>query len=151
VAVAVRITLNKATGERTFEFDTVAEAVQFEAQTQPKGSKQPAAKRKVKPVSGNGGGWPEFCASLAIRKDAAAVRMKKMLALVKGRGADGIGWDELAKAMSVEDVQKVYGTFSGLGKGLRSAGIRPADVITAGKDKKLRPGRLLVEHEPPTP
>lgn len=74
-----------------------------------------------------------------------------MLALVKGRGMPGIAWEELAKGMGVKDVEKVYGSFSGLTKALKSAGLTPNHVLVAGSDKKVRPGRLLVENEPPTP
>ncbi len=143
-------------GGLELEFDSVAEALEYRAQVQGRPSKPEKTRRTkrqtvAQPVTDAGSGWTAFVAALSQRTDPAAVRMKKMLALVKGRGAEGIGWDELAKAMAVEDVQKVYGTFSGLTKSLKGAGIRPDQVIVAGKDKKLRPGRLLVEHEPPTP
>jgi hypothetical protein len=96
-------------------------------------------------------GWDAFVAGLSQRSDERAVRMKRMLALVKGRGIAGIDWEELAKSMNIKEVQKVYGTFSGLTKALKGAGLKPDHVIIAGKDKKVRPGRLLLENEPPTP
>ena len=141
-------------GGLELEFDSVAEALEYRTQVQGRPSKPEKTKRASRPSAAQtdlGSGWTEFVAALSERTDPAAVRMKKMLALVKGRGTSGIAWDELAKAMGAVDLQKVYGTFSGLVKSLKSAGVKPEQVIVAGKDKKLRPGRLLVENEPPTP
>jgi hypothetical protein len=142
-------------GDLELVFDTAAEAAEYRAQitrqSQPEKPKRGRRTAEPRPAANGGTGWEAFVAGLAARSDERAVRMKKMLALIKGRGVAGIEWTELAKAMLIKDVQQVYGTFSGLTKALKGAGLKPDHVIIAGKDKKVRPGRLLLENEPPTP
>lgn len=140
-------------GDLELEFDTPAEAAEYRAQinrqTLPKRSRPG---RAADPRSSTRGtGWEAFCTALAQRTDDAARRMRKLLALVKGRGEAGLTWSEVTKALSLSDDNKAYGTYSGLAKALKAAHLTPGDVLIVGKDKRLRPGPLLVANDPPTP
>lgn len=149
--MAVKVTIDKATGNRVYEFSTVGEALEFELQASGSSQRPPAKKAapRTAPIPANGG-WEGFVAALAARKDEAAVRMRKLLALVKGRGMAGLSWADAARDLGIPE-GNAYGTYSGLVKAIKSAGLTPSDVIVAGPDKMLRPARLLIENDPPTP
>jgi len=156
--MAVRVT----DGDLVLTFDSPKEAAEYRAliaQRKPEAQTaipktRVAEVRRAKGVgreNGSGGGWKAFASALDARKDERAGRMKRLLALVKGRGTAGVSWKEVTRDLNFPADSTAYGTLSGLGKSLRSAGLNPKDVILAGPDKKLRPGRVLVENDTPTP
>lgn len=134
-------------------FDTVDELVEYRTKVTRTAGKRQASRRSsdARPGVSSAPGWEGFCSSIAARQDVRAKRIRKMMALVKGRGDIGITWAEISKALGDKDESGAYGTFSGLSKNLQGAGINPQDVIVRGSDKRLRPGPLLAANEPPTP
>jgi hypothetical protein len=133
-----------ATG--VIEADTVPEAIEWERRKIP-APKPRGRPRKVRLLP-NGSPWDRFCGFV---QGPSGVRVRKALALVKGRGEGGIDIHELSTALKDQSVNETGGVFAALVQKAKKSGIGYEDLILRGADGRFRPGNLLRDHDPPVP
>lgn len=135
----------------TVVVDTVAEALDFDrgrnVNVKPKYNARPKPSKQTLDVLLEGT-WEGFCQLIEGRN---AVRMRKILALIKGRYPDAIELDELQGFIGDDNVMMTSGTLSGIVKNATKAGLNAADVIVRGPGKAVRAGALLQARDPPEP
>jgi hypothetical protein len=78
-------------------------------------------------------------------------KIRKILALIKGRGQSGIEVNELKNHVGDPTGTHTTGTISGMILKARKAGLASHDIVVRGEDKRFRPGSLLLTHDPPVP
>lgn len=133
--------------------DTVAEALDFE-----RGRSTNIIKSKfnARPKSSPSklvdpdmaGTWEGF---LLLMEGRNAGRMRKVLALVKGRHPGFIELRELQKLMGDNTLMGTTGTVSGITKNALKVGLDPNDILVRGPGTAVRAGTLLQVHDPPEP
>lgn len=137
----------------TVVVDTVVEALAFErgrttSTPKPKHTTKHRRKPKIKLDAELEGTWEGFYQLIEARK---AVRMRKLLALVKGRHPSTIDLHELQQLMGDPHLMTTNGSVSGITRNAVKAGLDPADIVIRGPGTQLRAGVLLQEHDPPDP
>ena len=134
------------------ELDTVSEAIEFQRRMNPERPPRRRKRTRAQPLpeaaSLDGPPWERLCALLA---RGECVRMRKIIALVKGRADAGITARELATMLRVESPSVAMGSVAGIARNAKRAGLEPKDIIVFGSDHKYRPGAVLRDNEPPTP
>lgn len=130
--------------------DTVDEALIFERKRAKPSQKARGGRPKAQKGSEVAleGTWERFCTNL---HGPAGSRMRKLLALIKGRGEAGMTIHELSEAVGDPTVNVTAGTTACLTKNVRKAGLDPEQVVIRGQDGKFRPGVLLQTQDPPSP
>jgi hypothetical protein len=128
------------------EVDTISEAVAWENRKL-KIPKPVGRPRKSKPIPINGSPWQRFCADISGHE---CVLIRKILAIVRGRGQVGIDLHDLARAVGCKSLQ-VSGTLCGIEKKGEKYRLKVDDLVIRGAYKLFRPGQLLQENEPPIP
>jgi len=128
------------------EADTISEAVAWENRKQ-KVPRPVGRPRKSMPIPIKGSPWQRFCADIS---SPECVLIRKILAIVRGRGQSGIELQELAHTVGCKSLQ-ASGTVCGIEKKAEKYGLRSSDLVVRGADKLYRPGKVLQENEPPIP
>ncbi len=129
----------------TFIFDNVTEALEFTQQKPPRRVGRPRSSHRPRPVGD--GSWDGFCRFLVGRSRR---RMRKVLALIKGRETRGITPGELSAALGDKTLVAIGGTYGGLRKVARMNGFSPDDLVFSDGEL-IRAGPLLEANEPPVP
>ena len=131
----------------TVEVDTLNEALVWEHRkrrsSKPRGRPK---QRAVTTVAENP--WEAFYQDISAPECA---KIRKILALILGRGQTGIGVDELKNHVGDPTGTHTTGSISGMFLKAKKAGLTPADIVVRGEDKRFRPGSLLLTHDPPVP
>lgn len=93
-------------------------------------------------------GWTTFCDFVS---QPRCMMQRKVLALIWGRGTDGMSVDELVEALDVDGASVVTGTIGSIIKTAKRAGLSSPEILVPLPGQVYRAGRLLLEHTPPTP
>ena len=131
----------------TVEVDSLNEALSWQSR-KTKSSKPVGRPRKVKPDPIDGSPWERFCNDI---RAIDCTRLRKILAIIKGRGQVGIELHELSRAVGDSKFLKTSGTISGVRLKAEKFGLNVDDLIVRGDDKLFRPGKILQENDPPVP
>lgn len=128
------------------EADTISEAIAWENR-KTKIPKPIGRPRRSNPMSTNASPWQRFCADISSRE---CVLIRKILAILRGRGLLGIELQELARTVGCKPLQ-ASGTVCGIEKKAEKYGLVATDLVVREADKLYRAGKILQENEPPAP
>lgn len=131
----------------TIEVDTISEALAW-VHRKPRTPKPLGKPKQRKTLTVPANPWEAFCQDISAPESA---KIRKILALVKGRGQTGIEASELTHHVGDPTGTHTTGTIAGLHLKSKKAGLNPNDVVIRGEDKRYRPGSLLQTHDPPVP
>ncbi len=126
------------------EVDSAQEAAIFDAL---RAIERTKAASKFKRPSTTQTGWAGF---FDLLQQSPRREGLKILALVKGRGVDGITVDELATQIEANP-KVIVGGFAAIARRAGQVGLEFQDILVRGPDLKYRPGPILESNQPPTP
>lgn len=129
------------------ETDTFNEALAWERRS-PRTAKPRGRPKRRHAITGAENPWEAFCQDVTAPESA---KIRKILALIKGRGQTGINVGELQRHVGDPTGTHTTGTIAGMILKAKKAGLASDDVIIRGPDKLYRPGTLLQTHDPPVP